>query len=76
MNVGMTMAGLSKPGVDRIRYRLLFISRGGNPEAQRRSDAWTKRRRRRSSSPWKASERHCVIPLPRVVIVRDLLLRR
>jgi hypothetical protein len=29
-----------------------------------------------SSSPWKASERHHVIPLPRVVIVRDLLLRR
>jgi hypothetical protein len=29
----MTMAGLSKPGVDHIRYRLLFISRCGNPEA-------------------------------------------
>jgi hypothetical protein len=40
----MAMAGLSKPGVDRIQYQLLFISHGGNPEAQRRSDAWKKRR--------------------------------
>uniref|UniRef100_A0ACD5Y6R8 Uncharacterized protein n=1 Tax=Avena sativa TaxID=4498 RepID=A0ACD5Y6R8_AVESA len=60
------MAGLPEPGEGRVRYlvdtfeRLLSLSRGGNPEAQGRGGAGSRRMMKRaasaSSSPRKAEE--------------------
>uniref|UniRef100_A0ACD5XN17 Uncharacterized protein n=1 Tax=Avena sativa TaxID=4498 RepID=A0ACD5XN17_AVESA len=60
------MAGLPEPGEGRVRYlvdtfeRLLSLSRGGNPEAQSRGGAGSRRMMKRaasaSSSPRKAEE--------------------